>query len=57
VEGPQRRPLTFVMKTCLQLLATAAVCSAATFDPLAHVNLFIGTVNGGNTFPGEQGPF
>ncbi|KAF8193206.1 glycoside hydrolase family 92 protein [Mycena galopus ATCC 62051] len=50
------------MKTCLHLvcsLAAAAVglaASAATFDPLSHVNLFIGTVNGGNTFPGATIP-
>ncbi|KAJ7917216.1 glycosyl hydrolase family 92-domain-containing protein [Mycena leptocephala] len=38
------------------LLAAAAVRSAAVFDPLSHVNLFIGTVNGGNTFPGATIP-
>ncbi|KAJ6582482.1 glycoside hydrolase family 92 protein [Mycena vulgaris] len=46
------------MKTCfhlVSLLAAAAGC-AATIDPLSHVNLFIGTVNGGNTFPGATIP-
>lgn len=43
------------MKTCFYLVglpAAATLCFAAVSDPLSHVNLFIGTVNGGNTFPG-----
>ncbi|KAF7289771.1 Glycoside hydrolase family 92 protein [Mycena indigotica] len=41
------------------LLAFVQLVSAATsvdFDPLQHVNLFIGTINGGNTFPGATVP-
>jgi hypothetical protein len=30
------------------------VNAALVTDPLSHVNLFIGTVNGGHTFPGES---
>lgn len=36
----------------LGLLACAACSTAAISDPLSYVNLFIGTVNGGHTFPG-----
>ena len=37
----------------LALLVTAVYhVHAEVYDPLSYVNLFIGTVNGGNTFPG-----
>lgn len=34
------------------LFIALAAQEAAAFDPLDYVNLFIGTVNGGHTFPG-----
>ncbi|KAJ7274823.1 glycosyl hydrolase family 92-domain-containing protein [Mycena rebaudengoi] len=47
------------MKTGFRLvgvLATATICSAAVSDPLKYVNLFVGTLNGGNVFPGATIP-
>ncbi|KAJ7135659.1 glycoside hydrolase family 92 protein [Mycena epipterygia] len=47
------------MKTCVPfvgLITAATLCFAAVSDPLSHVNLFIGAVNGGNTFPGATIP-
>src|SRR5688572_30308000 len=38
----------------LPLLLAAGLAAA---DPAAHVNPFIGTANGGNTFPGAMVPF
>ncbi|KAJ7115134.1 glycosyl hydrolase family 92-domain-containing protein [Mycena crocata] len=38
------------------LLGAATICTAAISDPLSHVNLFIGTGNGGNSFPGATIP-
>ncbi|KAI3611728.1 glycoside hydrolase family 92 protein [Moniliophthora roreri] len=35
--------------------AASAVCAQDDFDPLQFMNLFIGTVNGGHTFPGYDG--
>ncbi|KAJ7051298.1 glycoside hydrolase family 92 protein [Mycena amicta] len=49
------KPTTGPLRTAV-LLAAVRVAAAATFDPLQHVNLFIGTVNGGNTFPGATVP-
>ncbi|KAJ7214338.1 glycosyl hydrolase family 92-domain-containing protein [Mycena pura] len=58
-----RRIALHPMKPCLYLIgvlaaatARAATTAASGFDPLKHVNLFIGTVNGGNTFPGATVP-
>lgn len=34
-------------------LVLGIVCAAVAVDPLDYVNLFIGTVNGGHTFPGH----
>ena len=39
------------------LIVTIGVSSAATADPAGEVNPFIGTTNGGNTYPGASLPF
>ncbi|KAJ7096562.1 glycosyl hydrolase family 92-domain-containing protein [Mycena belliarum] len=44
------------MRVLLLPVSLAAVCAADSFDPLKHVNLFIGTLNNGNTFPGATVP-
>jgi len=44
---------------CLAVAPTSASAAAVpmTTDPAAYVNPFIGTTNGGNTFPGASEPF
>ncbi|KAF7300489.1 Glycoside hydrolase family 92 protein [Mycena chlorophos] len=45
------------MRTSVSVAAFGVVAAAASaFDPLQHVNLFIGTSNGGNVFPGATVP-
>jgi predicted alpha-1,2-mannosidase len=52
-----RTAAALLVGTALAVFSSASVVSAAVADPASVVNPFLGTSNGGNTFPGADVPF